>query len=237
MIPKENFSLAAVVLADGGGGGDAGGVDHSFDLRLIHGRLWGRVAANERAVMRIHYLRLVRRAFRALRHRRLRHRTWWKRITKPLFARHLWVPCRDSVAAGLAIGLFFSMMLMPMQMLPAALLSMRAKANVPFAVAACWLTNPLTTAPVMYGQFRLGGWMRESLGVPMPEFLTTVNFVVPKVGDLNAASYILGMLTTGVVLALCAYPLVHLFGVLLPQYLPVRRRREKRPAAGHGKML
>ncbi|MES2476002.1 MAG: DUF2062 domain-containing protein [Verrucomicrobiota bacterium] len=174
--------------------------------------------------MKVHYLRMVRRAFRALRHRKLRHRPWWQKITKPLFARSLWVPCRDSVAAGLAIGLFFSMMLMPMQSLPAALLAMRAKANVPFAIAACWLTNPLTTAPVIYAQFQLGHWMRENFGVPMPGFLTDVSFAVPKVGDLNAASYILGMLSMGVLMALCAYPLVHLFAVMLPQHLPVRRR-------------
>ncbi len=177
---------------------------------------------------------MVRRTFRALRHRRLRKLPWWKKLTKPLFARNLWVPCRNSVATGLAIGLFFSMMLMPMQMLPAALLAMRARANVPFAMAACWITNPLTIAPVLYAQFRLGDWMRQSLGVPMPGFLTTVNFVVPKAGHLNAASYILGMLSTGVLLALCAYPLVHLFGVMLPQYLPLRRRRKKQASAGDG---
>ena len=68
----------------------------------------------------------------------------------------------------------------------------------------------------------------------MPGFLTTVNFVVPKAGHLNAASYILGMLSTGVLLALCAYPLVHLFGVMLPQYLPLRRRRKKQAIAGDG---
>lgn len=177
--------------------------------------------------MKVHYLRMVRRAFRALRHRKLRKRLWWQKLTKPLFARNLWVPCRDSVAEGLAIGLFFSMMLMPLQMVPAALLAMRAKANVPFAIAACWVTNPLTAAPVLYSQFRFGHWMREALGVPMPGFLTDVTFVVPKVGEVNVASYILGMLSTGVLLALCAYPLVHLFGVMLPHYLPVRRRRER----------
>ena len=32
---------------------------------------------------------------------------------------------------------------------------------------------------------------------------------------------------------MCAYPLVHLFGVLLPQYLPVRRLRRKK-AGGDG---
>lgn len=177
--------------------------------------------------MKVHYLRMVRRAFRALRHRRMRHRPWWRKITKPLFHRSLWVPCRDSVASGLAIGLFFSMMLMPFQMIPAAVVAMRARANVPFAMAACWLTNPVTTPPIMYAQFRLGQWMRDVLMVPMPDFLTTVKFTVPLAGEFNVASYILGMLTMGVVTGLLAYPLVHLFAAILPHHLPVRKRRIK----------
>ncbi|MEX1048145.1 MAG: DUF2062 domain-containing protein [Akkermansiaceae bacterium] len=155
---------------------------------------------------------MVRRAFRALRHPKLRHRPWWKKNSKPLFARALWVPCRDSVASGLAIGLFFSMMLMPFQMIPAALIAMRARSNVPFAVIGCWITNPFTTPAVLIAQFQLGEWMRETFPVPTPAFL-----------DLKATSFIIGMITTGVVLALLAYPIVHLFSLLLPQHLPVRR--------------
>ncbi len=173
--------------------------------------------------MKVQYLRMVRRAFRALRHRRLRNLPWWRKLSQPLFARNLWVPCRDSVASGLAIGLFFSMMLMPFQMIPASIIAMRLKANVPFAIAACWFTNPFTTAPVLYAQFKLGKWMRESLGVPMPAFLEDVQFTVPQAGHFDAASYILGMFTLGVLAALCAYPLVHLFAAILPQHLPVRR--------------
>lgn len=173
--------------------------------------------------MKVQYLRIVRRAFRALRHKNLRNRRWWQYVSKPLFHRNLWIPCRDTVAAGLAIGLFFSMMLMPFQMLPAAIVAMRFKANVPFAMAACWVTNPFTTAPVLWAQFRLGQWMREVLDVPMPGFLTKVQFDVPGAGALNAASFILGMISTGVIVALLAFPLVHLFSALLPQHLPVRR--------------
>jgi uncharacterized protein (DUF2062 family) len=181
--------------------------------------------------MKVRYLRMVRKAFRALRHRRLRDRGWWKAISKPLFHRCLWVPCRDTVASGLAIGLFFSMMLMPFQMLPAAIVAMRLRANVPFAMAACWITNPVTAAPVMFAQFKLGQWMRDVLSVPMPGFLTKVHFDVPGAGTFNAASYILGMISTGVIVALCAYPLVHLFSAVLPHHLPVRRRAARGEAA------
>lgn len=174
--------------------------------------------------MKKRYLKLVRQTQRSLRHPQLRHRRWWRVLTRPITNRCLWIPCRDTVATGLSIGLFFSMMLMPFQMIPAALIAMRVRANVPFAILGCWVTNPLTTPPALYGQFMLGQWMREALSVPMPHFLVMVQFEVPRVGQLNAASFILGMLTSGVLLALSAYPLVHLFSAVMPHHLPVRRR-------------
>lgn len=152
--------------------------------------------------------------FRTLRHRKLRHRPWWRKLTKPLLHRNLWIPCRDSIASGAAIGMFFSMMPIPFQSLPAALIAMRAKANVPFAMACCWVTNPFTTLPIIGLQFQLGQWMRKSMDIPMPPFL----------GD-KAASYTLGFISSGVILALCAYPLVLLFSAILPHHLPVRKKQ------------
>ena len=177
--------------------------------------------------MKKRYLKLVRLTLKTLRHPRLRRHPWWQAISRPLFDRRRWVPCRDTVASGLAIGLFFSVMLMPFQTLPAAILAMRFKANVPFAVTATWFSNPLTTPAILFGQFRLGQWMRDTLGVLMPDFLTNVHFHAPGVGLLNAASFILGMITSGVLLALCAYPIVHLFSALMPHHLPVRSRRAR----------
>lgn len=135
------------------------------------------------------------------------------------------MPCRDSVASGLAIGMFFSMMFMPFQMLPAALISMRVRANVPIAMAACWITNPFTAGPTIYGQYRLGQWLRDVLHMPMPDFMTSVQFDVPGLGLLNAGSFILGMISSGVICALLSYPLVHLFSAILPHHLPVRKRK------------
>ncbi len=181
--------------------------------------------------MKKRYLKLVRHAFRSLRHPQLRHRPWWKAITRPVANRQLWIPCRDTVASGLAIGLFFSMILMPFQMIPAALVAMRARANIPFAMAACWVTNPFTLGPVLWAQCELGQWMRDSLGVPMPDFLSKDAFQVPDVGTLNVASFLLGMITSALILALLAYPIVHLFSAVMPHHLPVRKRREAEPPA------
>ena len=170
-------------------------------------------------------MKLVRRSYRMLRHKRLRHRGWWQKMTRPLFDRQLWKPCRDTVASGLAIGFFFSMMLMPFQMIAAAIIAMRARANVPFAIAGCWVSNLLTHVPIWLAQEWLGDWMRESLGFPMPKFLEKVHFPIPEIGDVNAASFILGMMVSGVLLALIAYPLVHLFSKFMPHHLPVLKSR------------
>ncbi len=175
-------------------------------------------------IMKKRYLRLVRRAFRALRHPRLRHRPWWQSLTRPLFRRCLWKPCRDTVAHGAAIGLFFSMLLlMPFQMIGAAIVAMRFRANIPIAMAACWISNPVTSIPLGLAQFRLGEWLRGTLNLPMPPFLERAHLNIAGAGTLNAASFVLGSLTMALVLALCAYPLVHLFSAILPHHLPVRR--------------
>jgi uncharacterized protein (DUF2062 family) len=184
--------------------------------------------------MKRRYLRLVRRAFRSLRHRKLRHRPWWRTLTRPLMERSLWIPCRDSVAVGLAFGLFFSVMLMPFQTVPAALLSMRFRGNVPIAMAACWISNPFTAPPLLWAQFKLGYLLREVLGVPMPHFLTDHTFNIQHVGQFNAANFILGMFALGVILALSAFPIVHLFSAIMPHHLPVRKRRERMMAAIKG---
>jgi uncharacterized protein (DUF2062 family) len=177
--------------------------------------------------MKKRYLKLVRQALKSLRHPRLRHHPWWQVLMRRIGDRALWVPCRDTVATGLTVGLFFSMMLMPFQMIPAAIMSVWLRANVPFALLGCWVSNPLTTPALLYIQFRLGDWMRETLSVPMPGFLSKVQFDVAGVGQLNAASFILGMFTSGLLLACCAYPLVHLFSAVMPHHLPVRRQRAK----------
>jgi hypothetical protein len=83
---------------------------------------------------------------------------------------------------------------------------------------------------VLWGQFVVGDWLRHSLGVPMPHFIRAVQFEVPHVGMLNAASFILGMITCGVIAALLAYPLVHLFSAVMPHHLPVRNKRLREAA-------
>jgi len=174
---------------------------------------------------------LVRRVHRILRHRRLRHREWWKPVLRQLLDRRLWQPCRDTIAGGLSIGLFFAMMFMPGQTLAAALFAARARVNIPIAVGACFLTNPLTGPFIRLSQLRIGGWLHDTLGIPMPrlgvvDFHFGENYV-----QLDVSNFILGFLVSGILLGLAAYPLVHLFSALLPDHLPIRPPRLRASSA------
>jgi uncharacterized protein (DUF2062 family) len=74
---------------------------------------------------------------------------------------NLWHLNRDSVAGGVAIGLFAGLVPGPLQMVTAALLAVPLRKNLPVALATTLYTNPLTIAPLYllaygYGRFLMG---------------------------------------------------------------------------------
>lgn len=71
----------------------------------------------------------------------------------------LWHWSRRGVALGVALGVFFGL-LVPIAQIPltvTAAIVMRA--NVPVAAASTLITNPITFAPIYYGAYRLGAWV------------------------------------------------------------------------------
>lgn len=62
-------------------------------------------------------------------------------------------------AAGTAIGMFWALVPMPFQMVPATLFCVLARANLPVAIACVWISNPLTYAPIFYMQYKIGLWL------------------------------------------------------------------------------
>jgi uncharacterized protein len=174
--------------------------------------------------MKRQYLKFVRRFYRQLRHPRVRNNRFFSQFTQRITNRRLWKPCRATVAHGLAIGLFFSMMLpMPFQGFVAAFFAIRSRVNVPFAMIAVWLSNPFTNVPLALAQEKLGGFLRICVHIPVPSFLDVSKKFPYTDIDCNAANFVLGMLFSGVLCAMLAYPLVHLISFLLPHHLPIKR--------------
>lgn len=63
---------------------------------------------------------------------------------------------RHSAAGGMAAGLFCAFFPVPGHMLFAAIAAIGLRVNLPIAVAAVWVTNPVTIPPLFYLAYRIG---------------------------------------------------------------------------------
>jgi len=166
--------------------------------------------------MKRRYLRLVRRAYRYLRHPRIRKRPWLVALIKPLYERELWHPCRKTIAGGVSVGLFFAMLPIPMQMLFSAIACMRLRVNVPIAMATCWISNPLTHPPLILLQISFGNWIRQYVEIKLP-FDKEAHFRFMEIDFTgNPADFFVGCLTMALLVSLVVYPIVYGLSTLLP---------------------
>jgi len=81
----------------------------------------------------------------------------WLRWLRPWLGHpRLWHLSRKGVALGMAIGVFFGL-LIPVAQIPAsAIASVLLRAHLPAAAASTLVTNPITFAPVYFAAYELG---------------------------------------------------------------------------------
>lgn len=121
------------------------------------------------------------------------------------------------------------MLPIPFQMLIAALGSVRAKANIPLAMAACWVSNPFTQIGIWLSQEKLGDWLRSKSSAPVLHMFDIEREVFGI--TLNIASFTVGFLAMGIILSLLAYPVVYGISAFLPnrgRRLTAEMRREQK---------
>ena len=162
------------------------------------------------------YSKLVRKSYRTLRHPKIRKVNWLNRIVLKLFKRDLWTPTRRRIAIGLSLGLFCSMLPIPMQMIIAGIICLFVRGNIPIALAACWISNPLTQLPLMFCQEQIGKSIRD---VSTLDLLEPINMqgTIPLIDHtVNLANFAVGVAVTSIGLAIIAVPLVYLFYMIVP---------------------
>lgn len=81
---------------------------------------------------------------------------------------NLWHLNRDSVAGGLAVGLFSGLVPGPFQMLTAAILCVLFRVNLPLGLATTVYTNPLTIGPLYLLAYQIGKLFVEGRAVAAP---------------------------------------------------------------------
>jgi uncharacterized protein (DUF2062 family) len=84
-------------------------------------------------------------------HSTLQNHPHLKKFAHLLKEKKLWQWKRQSVARGVALGLF--------QMLWAALLAFLMQVNLPISVAMTWFNNPFTFIPVNIFMYKVGAWI------------------------------------------------------------------------------
>ena len=95
----------------------------------------------------------------------LRTNRWLRWMGPTLQHPRLWHFSRKGIAMGLALGIFFGLLIPVAQMPLAAAAAVVLSANLPMAVASTLVTNPVTFGPVYYGAYHLG---KAILGQPAP---------------------------------------------------------------------
>jgi uncharacterized protein len=81
---------------------------------------------------------------------------WLRRLGPAMQHPRIWHVGRRSVASGVAVGLFFGILLPIGQVPSAAICAVLMRANLATAIAGTFVTNPLTYVPVYVAAYLLG---------------------------------------------------------------------------------
>ncbi len=89
---------------------------------------------------------------------------WLRPFARTIGDPRIWQFNRRSVARGVALGLFFGLLIPVGQVIFAALFAVSMRANLAVAAACTLITNPLTFPPVFYVAYKLGSWVLQLEG-------------------------------------------------------------------------
>lgn len=143
----------------------------------------------------------------------------------------LWHINRKSFCGAVAIGVFFSFIPVPFQMLLAALGAIILRYNILVAVPTVWISNPVTMVPMFYFCYRIGAAI---LDIDTGEFNFELSFDWLLTGLLEIwQPFLLGCLVVGLVAAIFSYMLMqflwryHLWTRIKNRRLRFRRIKNK----------
>lgn len=99
----------------------------------------------------------------------MRANRWLRWLGPALHHPRLWHMSRRGVALGVAIGVFFGLLIPVAQIPISAAVAVLLRANLPSAAASTLVTNPVTFAPVYYAAWSLGSRILGETGDAPPD--------------------------------------------------------------------
>lgn len=136
----------------------------------------------------------------------------------------LWHWSRRGVAMGVALGVFFGL-LIPIAQIPlSAGAAIVLRANVPAAAASTLVTNPITFGPIYYAAYRLGSFVTgETRGsVKLPDDGADIGLWA-RIAAVGKPLFV-GLIITAVLMGLAIYGVIS----LLWRWRILSKRRNKR---------
>ncbi len=173
-----------------------------------------------------------RRNYKWLRHipRRKNLKGGWlhRLLGEKLFAAPLWKPSRETIAGGLALGLFIGLTpTMGAQIVLAGIAAYFLKVNIPLALAGSLITNPLTAAIIYPLEYQLGVAL---VGVPTPSDLEGYNGMLRNFARYAKPLWV-GSLVAASVVAPVAYGLVTLLWKEAAHLRAIHKHPSEKPPA------
>jgi uncharacterized protein (DUF2062 family) len=105
------------------------------------------------------FRRSVFKTIRFLKHpRKLRERPVMRWFARHFLDKRVWRPTQHTLAGGMAVGMFITLQLLPIQTPAAIILAAIFRVNIPIAIALCWLSNPFTFVPIGGLEYAIGKW-------------------------------------------------------------------------------
>lgn len=158
---------------------------------------------------------------------RLRQHPWLGWLGDSVFEPELWHLTRRSVATGAAVGVFWCFIPVPGQMFIGILTALVLRANIPIAAAGAFISNPITSVPMMIACWYTGS---KLLGKPfvLVDFEWSYAWASATLREF-AVPITLGAFVLGAVCAVIVYFSVHAIWIL-----GVRRRWRARLDARTG---
>ena len=95
---------------------------------------------------------------------------------------------RRMITRGVAVGLFWGFIPMPMQMLAVMATTPFLRFNVPIAISMVWLSNPFTMPPMYYMEYLTGNFLLGREGIDDIEL--TVEWFSANIGDIFVPLYV-----------------------------------------------
>ena len=113
---------------------------------------------------------------------------------------------RRMITRGVAVGLFWGFIPMPMQMLAVMATTPFLRFNVPIAISMVWLSNPITMPPMYYMEYLTGNFLLGRDGIDDIEL--TMSWFTENFDDILVPLYV-GTAFYSITVSSLAYYLVN----------------------------